>query len=579
VGAAAVFTACWNVDFEFQQPTGECPSPICMVAHELFSGTRIELFGEQLTSLTSPPYPVDASSLFVAYSATAELSCHLALNWPLPESVLDLYAEFRCLTNDIHLPFGSGIIGASHFFGLSTIDAEEKEIMRDLAIRGGPYTEDESKALVAYCASDVEALARLYRAMRDYLDLPRALLRGRYLCALATVESRGVPIDTVTLTLLRKGWEGIRHQLIETMDEPYGFYQGGLFVTKRFEHWLNARGIAWPRLPSGKLCLDDETFRSMSAVYPSLGQVRELRRTLATMRTFDLVAGRDGRSRVTLMPWRSKTGRNQPSNSRFVFGLPIWMRGLLNPGPGRALSYVDWSQQEFGIAAALSGDVNMMTAYATGDPYLAFAKQAGAVPPDATKATHAAEREQFKACALAVQYGMGDESLALRIKQTPAHARALLAQHRRTYRDFWAWSDRSLGYALTARFLQSSFGWTIHLGKQVNERSLRNFPMQANGSEMMRIACALAVEAGVQVCATVHDAFLIEARIEEIEEAEALMQSCMAEASRLVLNGFELRSDTKRTTYPDRYLDDKGKVTWQQVMSMLAAAKEADEAA
>jgi DNA polymerase-1 len=575
----AGFASCWFVDFEFQQVPGEIPSPICMVAFELFSQTKIELFGDQLRARTHAPYPVDASALFVAYSATAELSCHLALGWPLPERVLDLYAEFRCLTNDIYLPLGSGIVGASHHFGLSTIDAEEKEIMRDLAIRGGPYTKDESKALLAYCAGDVEALVRLYRAMREYMDLPRALLRGRYLRALASIESRGLPIDTVSLAMLRDGWNGIRHRLIETLDAPYGFYQDGSFVTRRFEHWLNAQAILWSRLPTGKLCLDDESFKLMSAVYESLAPVHELRRTLATMRTFALVTGHDGRSRVLLKPWGSMTGRNQPGSSQFVFGLPRWMRGLLKPGPGRALSYVDWSQQEFGIAAALSADPNMMAAYGSGDPYLAFAKQAGALPPEAIREKHQAVREQFKACVLAVQYAMGDKSLALRINQTSAHARSLLAQHRRTYRTFWAWSDRVLGHAISGRVLQSSFGWTIRLGKEVNERSVRNFPMQSNGAEMMRIACRLAVEAGIEVCAPVHDAFVIEAAIDEINEAEARMQSCMAEASRIVLDGFELRSDKKRITYPDRYLDDKGRDMWQRVMGLLDAPKEVDEAA
>ena len=41
----------------------------------------------------------------------------------------------------------------------------------------------------------------------------------------------------------------------------------------------------------------------------------------------------------------------------------------------------------------------------SGDPYLTFAKQAGAVPLDATKASHPKEREQYKACVLATQYG------------------------------------------------------------------------------------------------------------------------------------------------------------------------------
>jgi DNA polymerase I len=51
----------------------------------------------------------------------------------------------------------------------------------------------------------------------------------------------------------------------------------------------------------------------------------------------------------------------------------------------------------------------------SGDPYLAFAHQAGAVPPEAMKDSHAETREQFKQCALAVLFGMGAEGFAERI--------------------------------------------------------------------------------------------------------------------------------------------------------------------
>ena len=53
----------------------------------------------------------------------------------------------------------------------------------------------------------------------------------------------------------------------------------------------------------------------------------------------------------------------------------------------------------------------MKQAYASGDPYLEFAKLAGAVPPDATKKSHPHERALYKATVLAVQYEMGAESL------------------------------------------------------------------------------------------------------------------------------------------------------------------------
>ena len=42
--------------------------------------------------------------------------------------------------------------------------------------------------------------------------------------------------------------------------------------------------------------------------------------------------------------------------------------------------------------------------------------------------------------------------------------------------------------------------------------------MQANGSEMLRIVCILMMEAGIRVCAPVHDAVLIEAPLEELDD-------------------------------------------------------------
>ena len=156
--------------------------------------------------------------------------------------------------------------------------------------------------------------------------------------------------------------------------------------------------------------LTDDTFRSQAKAHPAVAELRELRAALGRMRLFeDLAIGPDGRNRTSVAPFRARTGRNQPSNSRFIFGPSRWLRSLIRPAPGMAVAYVDFEQQEFGIAAALSGDSAMAEAYRSGDPYLAFGKQAGAIPADGTKTTHAAERALFKACTLAVQYGMGPE--------------------------------------------------------------------------------------------------------------------------------------------------------------------------
>jgi DNA polymerase I-like protein with 3'-5' exonuclease and polymerase domains len=287
------------------------------------------------------------------------------------------------------------------------------------------------------------------------------------------------------------------------------------------------------------------------------------------MRLSDLAVGGDGRNRTLLSPFSAKTSRNQPSNSRFIFGPAVWMRGLIKPPPGHGIAYIDWSKQEFGIAAALSGDELMQAAYRSGDPYMGFAIQAGAAPMGATKDSHKDIREQFKACVLAVQYGMEAESLAFRISQPVICARDLLHLHRQTYSAFWKWSDAVVNTAMLHGHITTVFGWPIHVGQDANPRSLRNFPMQANGAEMLRLACCLATESGIHVCAPIHDAVLIMAPLDHMDADVAGMRNAMAEASRVVLGGFELNIDVTQVHYPERYSDPRGIPFWNQVIALL----------
>jgi DNA polymerase I-like protein with 3'-5' exonuclease and polymerase domains len=235
-----------------------------------------------------------------------------------------------------------------------------------------------------------------------------------------------------------------------------------------------------------------------------------------------------------------------------------------------SVAYVDWSQQEFGIAAAFSKDPNMAEAYRSGDPYLAFAKQAGAVPQHATKHSHKRERALFKACTLGVQYGMGAESLAASIGETLDVARELLRLHRQTYPRFWKWSESAVDCAMVYRSLQTVFGWRLHVGSDVNPRSLANFPCQANGAEMLRLACCLMTERGLWLCAPIHDAVLVEGPTDTIEQTVAAAQSAMREASAIVLGGFELETDAEIVSYPNRYMDERGTEMWELVLGILA---------
>ena len=539
-----------------------------MVAREYYSGQLQRLWLDVVDKSVS--LPMGENSLYVAYYASAEMGCHLALDWTLPDHLLDLFCEFRCLTNGVALPAGKGLIGALSACGLEHIPMVEKKEMRELAMRGGPYSPEEQVALLDYCQTDVDALVALLPEMVPKISIDHALIRGRYMQAVSRMESVGVPVDLQLLERLRAGWDSIQDDLIADVDEDFGVYEGRSFKTDRFAEYLNRNQMAWPRLLSGSLDLQDKTFRSMAKIHPQLSSLRELRHSLNQMRLNEFRVSLDGRNRTLLSPFQSKTGRNQPSNSRYIFGSSVWLRGLIKPAEGWGIAYIDWSQQEFGIAAALSGDEAMMRAYASGDPYLEFAKLAGAVPSDATKKSHPKERALFKATVLAVQYGMGAEALAERIQQPVIVAKDLLRKHRQTFQTFWEWSDRNVDYALLHNRLWTVFGWQIQVAGQPNPRSLANFPMQANGAEMLRIACILMTEAGIRVCAPVHDAVLIEAPLEEPEARVKESQELMREASRQVLGDFELTTDADIYRYPERYRDEeRGGKFWDKVMDLL----------
>src|SRR5215831_345304 len=107
---------------------------------------------------------------------------------------------------------------------LDAIGIGEKEEMRALIMRGGPWSAAERRAILEYCESDVDGLARLLPAMSPHIDLPRALLRGRYMAATARIERAGIPIDTIMLARLRRHWSDIQDRLIADIDEDYGVY-------------------------------------------------------------------------------------------------------------------------------------------------------------------------------------------------------------------------------------------------------------------------------------------------------------------------------------------------------------------
>lgn len=564
------FSEIWVEDFEFTAGDGNIPRPICYVARGLFTGRTHKLW---LDGAQTPcPVPTSGDALHVAYYSSAEWDCYLALSWQLPENVVDLYPEYRIITNGRFGQEKAGLLDACAFLGIPTVSQAYKDTMRDRILQGPPYTEQEKQEILTYCETDVTETLLLLGEMLPNIHLLEALYRGEYMKAVALMEHRGIPIDVETLNKLRENWETIQDRLIEKVNLKFGVYEGRTFKINKFKEYLGREKLNWPLTPKGNLSLTDNTFKEMSKVYPQLQELRDLRYILGQMRLRKLPVGDDGRNRCLLSPFRTKTGRNAPSTNAFIFGPAVWLRSLIKPQQGKVLAYLDFSQQEFFIAAVLSGDQNMIDAYRSNDPYLAFAKQAGAVPQDATKATHKAIRDQYKTCALGIQYGMGPQALALQIGQSTAEAENLIRHHKRVYGGYWRWIDRVITSTIMGHRINTIYNWQM-LELQSNTKTARtiaNFPTQATGAEILRVACIFLMQDNIEIIAPVHDAILIECDESKADEIIKAAQDLMSDASETVLGeGYRIRTEADVIRYPDRYTDPRGTATWNLMMSIL----------
>jgi DNA polymerase-1 len=579
------FEEIWLHDFEFVARPGEHPDVVCLVAHELRSGRTLRLWRDRLGE--RPPYRVDRGVLFVSFAANAECACHLALGWPLPANVLDLSPAFRNLTNGRWTPEGKGLLGALRYYGFSNTDQKQKDAMRDRIMRGWPFTPEEQQKILTYCTGDVNDLRRLLTRMLPEINLGVAMHHGEFAAASALMEHRGVPIDMAVFNQLadENTWRAVRDAMVPAIDARYGVYVRNAagdwsFSMELFATYLAREGIGWPLLDSGKLNMRRKTFEDMTKGWPQLEELRQLRYARDKMRKVKLAVGADGRNRTVLWPFKAKTSRTQPKAAQWIFSPAVWLRSLIKPEPGMAVAYVDYSSMEFLIAASLSdghcGPVNnMLDMYNSGDPYLTFAKRVGAVPAAATKESHATVRDKYKVMLLAVQYGMSAETLAARLGVSTFEAHEMLNQHYELFAQYWRWSDDWLQHALQTGIMWTALGWTCRTGiTELSARSIRNWPVQATGADVLRIACILATRHGIRLLAPVHDAVLIEAPIARIEADVALMQEIMRRASRIVLNAtaagtHELRTDAKIVRYPERYSDKRGAAIWDRVMQLL----------
>ena len=555
------------IDFEFLPQSGSHPLPWCVAYHCIDSGEEGTLWlGEQ-----NIPSPFPDTFRMIAHYALAELSCFLELGWKLPTEVIDTLPEARAVRGQVPTGGASwGLLTVATQLGISTMSSDYKDQMRQLAM-ADEIPLHQRDELMRYCMEDVRTGLAVWQALEPCVNIKEAVLRGRYLKALAKVERRGIPADVDLVRRLEESMPQIRETAWTEArkDYPGVIDTDGRFSSKAWLEWCHHSGIPWPKLPTGAPVLHSDTFKKMADRFPQVRTMAYARKLRGQGRKFDFPLGADSRLRCMLSPFASDTGRNQPSNSRYIFGASAWLRSVINSPPKKVLAYVDYASQEVGIAAVLSRDQALLNDYKSGDPYIAYAIRAGAAPEGATKKSHPNERATYKVAALSIQYGIGDESLAQNLGISTPAARRLIAAHQIAYPAYWKWRSAIVDEVMCGGSLATRYGWIRKSKAKDTANSIANFLVQAAGGEILRAAVIALEEAGHHVVAPVHDALMIEMDEASWQQELAEIHHLMEEAARVVTGGLRIPTDVELVFPGENYLDGRGAEFWKIAASVL----------
>ena len=324
-----------------------------MAAHCVVTGEKRSLWLYDVQPPPPCPFTLADDELFIAHSVTAEVSCFIALKWSIPTHIVDTMVEVARLWNgkkvrdpdDKDLIFEPSLLRSLAYFGIPCRGTGEKDATIDLVLRGGSYTPEEIKRILAYCMDDVEDAARLAGALFLATDLAeplrcrQAAWRGRNVAVLAAVEATGTPLDMPLVKRLVTHDQAIADGLVDVLGAAYpGVFREDRSLDKKgLSKYLEGKGIPWPRTPkTGMPILDEKIRKEQVELYPEMKNLDELLRLQGRTRLGpeDLVIGSDGRNRTRFRPYTTKTGRCAPSSAAFIFAQSKWLRYLTPAPPG-----------------------------------------------------------------------------------------------------------------------------------------------------------------------------------------------------------------------------------------------------
>lgn len=426
------------------------------------------------------------------------------------------------------------------------VDTEHKDAMRDLIISApNEFLDDDRLAIQKYCESDVKYLPELRDAIfeayrhspaKQVITHPEIALRGKTAARVAIMAQTGYPVHESSVRKFSASTKEILNEV--AVDFNKQFTEEKVFVWNKKTGMFSKKEAPqrkfiaespyekdWLRTDTGNYSLSLDAWTqhySYRHQYPRNDFPAQILRYLKTnqslngfrpggRKSFFDYYGSDGRARPWLNPYGSQSSRYQPSATGYIPLKAAWMRSMIMPKPGRAIVGIDYSSQEFLLAALLSADENMFEAFKSGDPYFYFAKLAKAVAMDSKREDHEDVRTLFKSTVLGISYLMGPKALAAKLTNDTGRyvsvdeAEGLIEKFFSVFSKYDDWIEETL-YAYKVRgYLKLPDGYVM-FGDNDNHRSVSNCPIQGTGAAILRKAIENIQDKKINVIIPLHDA-------------------------------------------------------------------------
>jgi len=564
------------VDTEFQSDISNsyCTKALCAVYKDLETEQIFKIWDYEQNTLAQHHFDFE-ETLFVCFYATAEAGYFLKQLMGRPPHIFDCWTEYAKLyKNSREL---SLLAAATAYAFPNPISKEEKDRFRDMCLKQNTWTKKEREEILNYCQGDVLMNEHVFYKILNDLEnicgndydilLEQAMARGQTMACYAKTTYSGVPMDIKKLNEFDTYWLLVRNSVIRKFNKELNLWDENCkFSNNKFYAFIKKLDLLseWPTTPKGRLKTNVETFEMFDDSYPEIKKVKRIFNLLGKTKLTEFNLSEDYRHRPKggYRPFGTHTGRCAPT-SKWIFGSAKWGRCFIRPSYGCAIANLDFKSQEALVAGKLSGDKNMIAAYASGDIYMHAAILAGMAPADATEKTHPEIRAIWKVIVLASNFGQGARGMAKSLKKfdkTYSEVAGLLMRYKEIYKTYFDWAAARSNHAQVHGYISTALGWDRHFPYNIpiNPRSLMNWSVQATAGEILRNAHIRLTNANIKVCATVHDSFLIECPLPEAQEQVGIAKQCMIDAGNYIIgNGIKVDVDIFYDNFKPKEQDQK----------------------